>query len=95
MNQIEFKEGIHLHLGDFAGLPDLVFNQKSVELAAFPQNLCRRTDGISVILKVGGETVEIEAKGAAPEIDEGSFFSVPEFEHKIGGIFWLKPAEPR
>jgi hypothetical protein len=95
LNQIEFKKGIHLRLGDFAGLHDFVFNQESVELAAFPQNLCRRMSGISAILEVGGKVVEIGADRAASEIDQGSFFSVPEFEHKIGGIFWLKPAEPR
>ena len=32
---------------------------------------------------------------AAPEIDEGSFFSVIEFEHKFCFVFWLQPAKPR
>ena len=90
MNQIKFKEGIHLRLCDFAGLHNLVFNQESVELAAFPQNFRRRMDGISAILEVGGEAVEIGADGAASEIDQGSFFFVPVFEHRLKGVFLLK-----
>ena len=38
-------------------------------------------------LEVSGESIEVRAERAAPEINERAFFFVPVFEHRLMIVF--------
>ena len=95
MGKIGTQESFDLGLAQLVTARDALLHQEAIELATLGEDDAARVGSVAFGLEISGEAVEMRSEQAAAEIDQRSFFFEPEFEHKLIGGFWLKPAKPR
>ena len=83
MGKVCLQERINKGFGKLCGGRDASFDQEGIELATPAEDAATGAIGISSGFEVGGEAVKVGTERAAPEVNEGAFFSIPLFEHKM------------
>jgi hypothetical protein len=90
MGEIGSQEGVHDRLAQLVAAREALLDQEAIELATLGEDHAARVERVAFGLEVSGEAVEMRTEQAAAEIDQGSLFFEPVFEHKVMRVFFVE-----
>ncbi len=87
MSVVSLQESFDVSRTQLITARDALLQQKAIELAALAKDLLGVIVGISTILEESGKAIKMRTYRATPEINQGAFFFVPIFEHRLRRVF--------
>jgi hypothetical protein len=82
MGEIGVQKSVGVGLAQLIKARNVFVQQEAVELATFGEHFTTKGVRVAPGLEVSGEAVKMRSEQSASEIDQGSFFYEPVFEHK-------------
>jgi hypothetical protein len=91
MSVVSLQKSFDVSRAQLITARDALLQKKAIELTTLGEEFTARVTSVAFGLEISGEAVEMRSEQTAAEIDQGSFFFEPIFEHKWIDVLLLKP----